>query len=570
MGSVQNITDKPAEIHKDDSHKDDFLKLKEQTMEEKMLEVCKKYFLGYDVVINKDTFYVLLTKDHRIYYSISESTEWGKEQKIYHLEFWIQRYATNDKKLQQGLIKLCREYPRQYQLKGKYRDLGVRCYLPIITQEDLRISLDELSRHIYNFLKISTLPVDVSKTTSEAYITNVEGIFHKELVKPNYQRPYKWSEKNVKELLYDIDDALEKAERLKDYRYRIGTIILHKEKSGKLNVVDGQQRLITLSLIYYFLGGNEFENSILSFSIENPTSRSNIIRNYSAIVKWFAGKDSCTVSEKPYKEKMKEAFHTVLELVVITVPMIDEAFQLFDTQNSRGKPLDPHDLLKAYHLREMRDCEWKMRSTVERWEAIPPAQIRSLFQHYLFPIHNWIQRCKTHDFSNQDIDCYKGVPSNSSYPYAERVRSAVGFQINQLFMAGEDFFLMTLYYLQMIKYINEVLPESIKNLKEQMESKYGNGKLTYAWRLFECALLAYYDRFGNFDALAVKNLFVWAMQIRCEMDHLLFPTINNYAIGNRYPNDIPLFWKIAKATRHNEISALTINTVKNWQQICKD
>ena len=29
-----------------------------------------------------------------------------------------------------------------------------------------------------------------------------------------------------------------------------------------------------------------------------------------------------------------------------------EAFQLFDSQNNRGKSLEPHDLLKAYHLRQ--------------------------------------------------------------------------------------------------------------------------------------------------------------------------------------------------------------------------
>lgn len=32
---------------------------------------------------------------------------------------------------------------------------------------------------------------------------------------------------------------------------------------------------------------------------------------------------------------------------------ISEAFQFFDSQNARGKALYPHDLLKAYHLREM-------------------------------------------------------------------------------------------------------------------------------------------------------------------------------------------------------------------------
>lgn len=538
-------------------------------MEEKMCEAFKAFFQNHVFDIAKDRIDVFPTEDHRVFYSLFESTEWGKEpQKIYHLEFWVQRYAKHDRELQQGLENLCRKYPRQYHLKGYYSDRGIGCYLPIFTQAELTASLDELSKHLQEFLKIGAASKEMPKNASEPpepYIIDVEGMFHKNLVIPDYQRPYKWSERNVKELLYDIDDALGKSELLKDFRYRIGTVILHKDESGQLNVVDGQQRLITLSLIYYCLsgGGGEVKNCILNLSLRDDISQNNICRNYSVIQKWFEGKDN------GYKRKMAQAFHTVLEVVIIIVSQIGEAFQLFDTQNSRGKPLDPHDLLKAYHLREMRDCEWKMRSTVERWEAIPPAQIRSLFQDYLFPIRNWSLKCKTHDFGNQDIDCYKGVPSNSIYPYAGRVRSSVGFQLNQLFMAGEDFFQMTLYYLQMKKYLEEALPDSIKKLKGKMENDYDNGKLTYAWRLFECALLAYYDRFGNLDMLAVKKLFDWAMQIRCQMDTLRFATINNYAIGTNvgnYPNDIPVFWKISNAIQHNEISALTINTVDNWQQ----
>jgi hypothetical protein len=37
-----------------------------------------------------------------------------------------------------------------------------------------------------------------------------------------------------------------------------------------------------------------------------------------------------------------------------------EAFQFFDSQNTRGKSLEPHDLLKSYHLREMTDLSAEM------------------------------------------------------------------------------------------------------------------------------------------------------------------------------------------------------------------
>ena len=67
------------------------------------------------------------------------------------------------------------------------------------------------------------------------------------LVIPDYQRPYKWTIKNVNQL---IDDIL----FFKDKKsYRLGTIVLYKEtKEGKdsLNIVDGQQRTTTLFLLF--------------------------------------------------------------------------------------------------------------------------------------------------------------------------------------------------------------------------------------------------------------------------------------------------------------------------------
>ena len=46
-----------------------------------------------------------------------------------------------------------------------------------------------------------------------------------------------------------------------------------------------------------------------------------------------------------------------------------DAFQFFDSQNSRGKALKPHDLLKSYHLREMvRDPEQLKIRLISDWE----------------------------------------------------------------------------------------------------------------------------------------------------------------------------------------------------------
>ena len=86
-----------------------------------------------------------------------------------------------------------------------------------------------------------------------------------------------------------------------------------------------------------------------------------------------------------------------------------------------------------------------------------------------------------------------------------------------------------------------------------------------AKNLFYCALLCYYDRFHNFDEMAVKKLFVWAFMVRIDMEKLGDDTINKYAIGefnNRYTNVVAVFSKIRFARLHTEISGLQIKLAK--------
>ncbi|MCI7309602.1 MAG: DUF262 domain-containing protein, partial [Prevotella sp.] len=83
-------------------------------------------------------------------------------------------------------------------------------------------------------------------------ITNCEEpIKDVELCVPPYQRPYKWTARNAIQLLDDIIDAKNSNKE----RYRVGTLILHK-RDGKeqYDIVDGQQRTITFSLLLTALG----------------------------------------------------------------------------------------------------------------------------------------------------------------------------------------------------------------------------------------------------------------------------------------------------------------------------
>ena len=79
---------------------------------------------------------------------------------------------------------------------------------------------------------------------------------------------------------------------------------------------------------------------------------------------------------------MLKALSGTVEVVVVCVDKVTEAFQLFDSQNTRGRALDPHDLLKAYHLREMREYPYEMRHAVTKWESVESKAIREIFALY--------------------------------------------------------------------------------------------------------------------------------------------------------------------------------------------
>ena len=375
---------------------------------------------------------------------------------------------------------------------------------------------------------------------------------------PEYQRPYKWSVQSIDTMLWDINNAIQQSLTFSDYKYRIGTIILHKSDQI-LDVVDGQQRLISLTLISKYLDGN-FDNAILQTKFFDKSTQKHIHDNYIHIREWFSLRDKDT------EESFKKALSDVLEMVVIQVRKESEAFQLFDSQNTRGRALDPHDLLKAFHLREMKNDKYEMEYAVTKWEAKDVSQIRELFSAYLFPIYNWSRCTKTWTFTDHDIDTYKGIPASSSYTYARRASKASPyFQLTEPFIAGSDFFDMVDHYLRTLANIKHELATNpaFERLRTFcLPSKHSSAGLTHVRNLFFAVLLYYYDRFHNMDELAVKKLFMWAFMLRMDLRSLGADSVNKYAIGEysgNYANYIAVFSKISLARLHTEIGNIQIN-----------
>lgn len=411
---------------------------------------------------------------------------------------------------------------------------------------------------------------------SEARILSVEELLKLDLVIPSYQRPYKWTEKNIRELILDIQKGIEDANKYPNFKYRVGTVILYQENDTKpYEIVDGQQRILSFLLLKLCLSPG-FTCSLLSATFSDKVTLGNLHSNSDRIREW------CSSVDDGVKEAFDKALSDVLEVVVLTVGELSEAFQLFDSQNTRGRELYPHDLLKAYHLREIHD-KYDMQRAVLKWESKDPKAIRELFDNYLFPLWNWSKRRRSSRFTAAEIDLYKGIEVSSGYTYAHRANKAMPyFLLSEPLISGRDFFEMVDHYMQMLHSIKQELVENpdlgdVKklliedpnkvdrvNTPEELDKacKSSSTGMNHARNLFFCALLCYYDRFHNFDPMAVKKLFTWAMMLRVDMNHLGFDTINRYAIGlgdkDRYTNTEPVISLISTARRHTEISGMSL------------
>src|SRR5690554_6069839 len=78
-----------------------------------------------------------------------------------------------------------------------------------------------------------------------------ENINNAQLKIPEYQRPYVWQKKQLAKLVSDLNAFYENYSKEQPLYY-LGSIILHKHNKS-LNIIDGQQRVITLALLDYFV-----------------------------------------------------------------------------------------------------------------------------------------------------------------------------------------------------------------------------------------------------------------------------------------------------------------------------
>ena len=232
---------------------------------------------------------------------------------------------------------------------------------------------------------------------------------------PHYQRGYKWEPSNVEKLLDDVNN-FEMADG-KFYCLQNITII----SDGKqFNVIDGQQRLTTLTIILSYLGNKLLvkdkvrfpENSIRKFTnkfINNIITNNDVdfpnedweefIEQYpdydlqdishiynvqNAISLWFK-------SKRDNKNKFEENFlEKLLNNVKIIVNEVDETTgeeKVFGNLNSKRVPLDGSDLIRAILITRVAREEGRKENDIKNIVYVNERRVKLGWE--LDQINNW-------------------------------------------------------------------------------------------------------------------------------------------------------------------------------------
>ena len=222
-----------------------------------------------------------------------------------------------------------------------------------------------------------------------------------------YQREYKWHDKQIRELLDDLSGKfLEEYQpshartKVADYpHYFLGSIIISKKESVGY-IVDGQQRLTSLTLLLVLLrnlqsghaeqvnvdelifsekfGQKSFnlhvdertpamealyeDGGMTLNTTDRPESVQNLVARYRDLEAAFP--EELRGDALPYFiDWLLENVH----LVEITAYSDDDAYTIFETMNDRGLSLSPTDMLKGYLLANI--DESKRTSANNRWRG---------------------------------------------------------------------------------------------------------------------------------------------------------------------------------------------------------
>jgi hypothetical protein len=224
---------------------------------------------------------------------------------------------------------------------------------------------------------------------------------------PDYQRPYAWGKEQALQLLDDLEGALA---RDTDEPYFLGSIVLVKAGSApKAEVIDGQQRLTTLSILFAVLrdvtANSKLAAELAKLVVEpgeilagtQPKPRltlrkrdakfftdrvqkagttEDLVALDDAHIKTDAQKairdntsalrDRLSTWSDDKRQRLAAMLGTRTFLVVVSTPDLNSAHRIFSVMNARGLDLTPSDIFKSKVIGDVTDSD--AAEYADKWE----------------------------------------------------------------------------------------------------------------------------------------------------------------------------------------------------------
>lgn len=338
--------------------------------------------------------------------------------------------------------------------------------------------------------------IEIKVGEGQGKITELEGF---KLHIPDYQRPYAWKENQVEILLNDLKDVIES----KKQSYLLGSLIFHENtQDSKLDIVDGQQRLVTLALICAELEQWEQDKEkwnrvkkevkelfLMTQKFLHSESQKNLKNNYIYIQNWF-GRNQDEIEK--FRELLLSKDNNKIEFVCIVTSNLDDAFIFFDSANSKGKKLEDYDLIKAYHLRGI-DGLKSIKSYAQKFENLAKNSddFKKMFRWILAPSRRWVRQ---EEIDATKIPLYdefcREIPLYFKQKRNQKSRGSLDFM--QDFIGGEDFFRYLFFFSDFIKDMQEN-----NEIYKRIPSK--ESTFFFVAYLYLSALCLCYSKFQSYD-----------------------------------------------------------------------
>lgn len=192
---------------------------------------------------------------------------------------------------------------------------------------------------------------------------------------PIYQRNYSWGDEEISYLIQDLWNAYLNNE---NKNYYIGSFVVNKKENGDFEVIDGQQRLTTLTLImHYFCMNNFYKNDFTrnvyfehrkdsDWALEHLESDNipNVFKNALKSIKKYWAADQKTLDQQ---KSLSDFLLTKVEIIRTEVPENTDLNHYFEIMNSRGEQLEKHEILKARLMKALPASKQSLFAKI--WDA---------------------------------------------------------------------------------------------------------------------------------------------------------------------------------------------------------